>query len=230
MTALVSLLFLALFLLAIAILYYPSHFRTPKQYPLSKDSGIVLSVSISSNHVFSKIPAQSITLLENLGVEGDCHCGSEVQHLSRRKSKPYPPNLRQVHLIQSELFQEFRYPGSDGKKYTVRPGDLGENITTTGLDLLGLGVGTKLHFINPATNENGGNHAVVRVTGLRNPCFQISRFQSGLQERCLVRNEAREIVERRAGIMSVVEVGGVVMKDARIVVEKPKIYEALACV
>lgn len=96
--------------------------------------------------------------------------------------------------------------------------------------MLGLGVGTKLHFINPVTNEKGGNHAVVRVTGLRNPCLQIRRFQSGLQERCLVRNEAREIVERRAGIMSVVEVGGVVMKDARIVVEKPRIYEALACV
>jgi MOSC domain-containing protein YiiM len=217
---------------------------------LSKESGEILSVSLSITHAFSKTPLPSITLLENLGVEGDCHAGVNVQHRSRLHIQPAPPNLRQVHLIQSELFAEFEKDGN-GKKYVVRPGELGENITTRGLDLLALGRGTRLHFLNPRmgqreeanergeerwwkgkgkVNEMEGDHAIVRVTGLRNPCLQISKFQAGLQERCLVRNAGREIVERKAGIMSVVEVGGVVMKGARIAVEAPEKHEALPCV
>ena len=157
-----------------------------------------------------------------------------------------------MHLIQSELFAEFEKKGSNGEgSYVVKPGELGENITTVGLDLWGLGRGSRLHFLNPGLDSEGSgdgseekgegkemgmgvrmscDHAIVRVTGLRNPCPQISKFQAGLQERCLVRNAGREIVERKAGIMSVVEVGGVVMKGARVVVEAPAVYEALACV
>jgi MOSC domain-containing protein YiiM len=126
--------------------------------------------------------------------------------------------------MQSELFTEFKKEGADGKKYDMKPADLGENITTKGLDLLGMGVGTKLHFVNPGKDEREG-HAVVCVTGLRNPCPQISKFQKGLQERCLVRGEGR-----KAGIMSVVEVGGVVMRGATIVVERPGKYIELPCV
>ena len=138
-----------------------------------------------------------------------------------------------MHLIHSELFSEFQSAtGPDGKLYNVKPGDLGENITTSGLDILSLGVGTKLHFLNPGEEEevNGENHAVATVTGLRNPCPQISKFQKGLQEQCLVRNASKEIVERKAGIMTVVDVGGVVKKGARIVVEKPDVYLELPCV
>jgi len=131
--------------------------------------------------------------------------------------------------MQSELFNEFKKEGADGKKYDVKPADLGENITTQGLDLLGMGVGTKLHFVNPGEDEKG-EHAVVRVTGLRNPCPQISKFRDGLQERCLVRGEGKEIVGRKAGIMSVVEIGGVVMRGAKIVVERPEKYVELPCV
>jgi len=131
--------------------------------------------------------------------------------------------------VQSELFNEFKNQGLDGKKYDVKPADLGENITTEGLDLLAIGVGTKLHFVNPGSDEKE-EHAVIRVTGLRNPCPQIHKFKEGLQERCLVRGLDRSIVKRKAGIMSVVEVGGIVMKGARIVVKRPKNYVELPCV
>jgi len=215
----------------VALLGLPYIWKRLKQvnkHSRAPQFGTVLSVSVSSDHIFSKPPVESITLLANLGVEGDAHCGVTVQHRSRLHIKPPPPNLRQVHLIQSDLFREFEKE-QDGKSYTVQPGDLGENITTEGLDLLALGVGTRLHFFNPESDDKD-EHSIVRVTGLRNPCPQISNFQKGLQERCLVRDAGRNIVERKAGIMSVVEVGGVVMKGGKIMAEIPEMYEALPCV
>lgn len=153
-----------------------------------------------------------------------------MQHRSRLHIKPPPLNLRQVHLIHSELFDEF----SDGDLSTgtdrVKPGDLGENITTQGLDLLAFGVGTRLHFVNRGDKFAVGPHPVIRVTGLRNPCPQIQKFQNGLQEKCLVRDANGAIVKRKAGIMSVVEVGGMVAKGASIMVEEPTRYEPLPCV
>lgn len=219
-------------LTVVGFYFQPRFSKTSTQPPLSTDSGVAISVSFCSDHIFSKPQADSITLLEGLGVEGDAHCGVTVQHRSRLHIKPPPPNLRQVHLIQSELFYEFNsVTGPDAKPYVVKPGDLGENITTLGLDLLALGVGTKLHFFNPGSDEEAGKeHPVVTVTGLRNPCPQISKFQKGLQEQCLVRNASREIVERKAGIMTTVDVGGVVRMGARIVVEKPDFYVELPCV
>ena len=219
-------------ILALFVPYLQSHFKgkTSIQPRLSSNSGIAISVSVHSDHVFSKPPVDSIMLLKGLGVQGDAHCGETVQHLSRIHIKPPPPNLRQVHLIHSELYEEFRLvTGPDGKPYVVKPGDLGENITTSGLNLLALGVGTKLHFLNPRLAEKE-EHPVVTVTGLRNPCPQISKFQKGLQEQCLVRNASREIVERKAGIMTTVDVGGVVRRGARIVVEKPDVHVPLLCV
>jgi MOSC domain-containing protein YiiM len=214
-------------------LKFKSGFITSTRPEVSTTSGVAISVSVCSDHVFSKPQVDSITLLKGLGVEGDAHCGVTVQHRSRLHIRPPPPNLRQVHLIQSELFTEFKSSlGPDSKPYAVKPGDLGENITTTGLDLLALGVGTRLHFLNPGTDEKieGNEHAVVKVAGLRNPCPQISNFQKGLQERCLVRDANREIVERKAGIMTTVDVGGVVRKGASILVEEPDVYIELPCV
>ena len=119
----------------------------------------------------------------------------------------------------------------EGNPFQVKPGDLGENITTSGLDLLSLGVGTKLHFLNPRTAQGvEKEHPVVTVTRLRNPCAQISNFQQGLQEQFLVRNASRDVIERKAGIMSIVENGGIVRKGARIAVEKPNIHVELSCV
>jgi MOSC domain-containing protein YiiM len=218
--------------LVIPLLQPRSKCKSRARPPLSTESGVAISVSVHSEHVFSKPQVASINLLKGLGVEGDAHCGEKVQHLSRTHIKPPPPNLRQVHLIHSELYDEFKsVTGPNVKPYDVKPGDLGENITTSRLDLLSLGVGTKLHFFNPE-NEAGAEkeHPVVTVTGLRNPCPQISKFQKGLQEQCLRRNASGEIVERKAGIMTTVDVGGVVRRGAKIVIEKPDVHVAMDCV
>ncbi|MFE1518592.1 MOSC domain-containing protein [[Kitasatospora] papulosa] len=152
---------------------------------------------MSSNDVYSftKPSRDSVTLLAGLGVEGDVHAGVTVKHRSRVAQDPTQPNLRQVHLIHQELFAELRQAG-----FEVSPGDLGENITTEGIDLLGLPVGTLLHL---------GDEAVVEVTGLRNPCLQIDTFQAGLLKQFVGRADDGTVV-RKAGIMSVVRTGGVV--------------------
>jgi MOSC domain-containing protein YiiM len=191
----------------------------------------VLSVAVSSTHVFSKSPRDSIRLLAGLGVEGDCHAGVTVQHRSRLHIKPPPANLRQVHLIHSELFEEVQKPDAAGVTHAVQPGDLGENITTAGLDILGMSEGTLLHFVDSGTDLSMDvDHAIVRVTGLRNPCPQIQKFQKGLQERCILRDADRMIVGRKAGIMAVVVAGGEIKKGAKIIVQEPESSKALVCV
>ncbi|GAA4216697.1 MOSC domain-containing protein [Actinocatenispora rupis] len=169
-------------------------------------SGTVTAVSSSGRYSFTKPNRDSVRLLAGLGVEGDVHAGVTVKHRSRVAQDPTQPNLRQVHLIHEELFAEV---GEDG--FTVAPGQLGENITTRGIDLLGLPVGTLLRL---------GDAAVVEVTGLRNPCRQIDTFQNGLLKRVVGRDEAGNIV-RKAGIMSIVRHGGVVRPGDAIAVELP---------
>ncbi|MGK5543301.1 MOSC domain-containing protein [Streptomyces sp. URMC 127] len=167
---------------------------------------MVRAVSSNSVYSFTKPNRAGITLLAGIGVEGDVHAGVTVKHRSRIAQDPAQPNLRQVHLIQEELFAELRQEG-----FTVAPGELGENITTSGLDLLGLPVGTLLHI---------GDEAIVEVTGLRNPCLQIDNFQKGLLKKVVGYDEAGHIV-RKAGIMSVVKAGGRVRPGDPITVELP---------
>ncbi|WSY36521.1 MOSC domain-containing protein [Streptomyces sp. NBC_00887] len=155
---------------------------------------------------FTKPNRDSVTLLTGLGVEGDVHAGVTVKHRSRVAQDPTQPNLRQVHLIHQELFAELREAGFD-----VAPGDLGENVTTGGIDLLALPVGTLLHL---------GDEAVVEVTGLRNPCLQIDHFQDGLLKQVVGRDEDGGIV-RKAGIMGTVRVGGVVRPGDPVRTELP---------
>ena len=153
----------------------------------------VSGVAMSGAHGFSKAPVMKITLLAGLGVSGDAHFGATVQHRSRVARDPTQPNLRQVHLLQAELFADLAAQG-----FNVQPGDLGENITTTGIDLLGLAEGTLLQI---------GAQAVVQVTGLRNPCSQIDAFQKGLMQATLDRDAQGNLV-RKAGVMGVVVTGG----------------------
>lgn len=169
-------------------------------------SGTVTAVSRNETYSFTKPNRDSVTLLTGLGVEGDVHAGVTVKHRSRIAQDPTQPNLRQVHLIHAELFDELREAG-----YEITPGDLGENVTTRGIDLLALPVGTRLHL---------GDEAVVEVTGLRNPCLQIDTFRTGLLKRVVGRDETGAVV-RKAGIMSVVAVGGVVRPGDRIEVRLP---------
>jgi MOSC domain-containing protein YiiM len=166
----------------------------------------VLAVHLSPGHHFSKQAAPSITLLAGLGVQGDAHCGALVKHRSRVLRDPTQPNLRQVHLLQSELFEALA-----GRGHAVRPGDVGENITTRGIDLLALPTDTELQI---------GPEAVVCITGLRNPCAQIDRFQSGLMAAVLDRTAQGELV-RKAGVMAVVLRGGVVAPQDRIQIRLP---------
>jgi len=169
-------------------------------------SGSVMAVCRRGLHTFSKQSVDRIQLVEGLGVLGDSHAGATVQHRSRVRQDPNQPNLRQVHLIHGELIEELANAG-----YTVRPGDLGENMTTAGVDLLGLPQDTLLHL---------GRAAVVRVTGLRDPCQQINDFADGLLKQVLVPGPDGEVV-RKAGVMGVVERGGMVYPDDPIHVELP---------
>jgi MOSC domain-containing protein YiiM len=166
----------------------------------------VVAVCRDSRHRFSKLLADEITLLAGRGVEGDAHAGVTVQHRSRVAADPTRPNLRQVHLIPAELHDELRKQGFD-----VEPGQLGENVTTRGLDLLALPRGAKLRL---------GQEAVVEVTGLRNPCNQINGFRPGLLKAVLDRDEHGHVV-RKAGVMGIVLNGGRVKPGDHIGVELP---------
>jgi MOSC domain-containing protein YiiM len=166
----------------------------------------VLTVHAHATHAFSKTTQPHITLLQGLGVEGDAHCGALVKHRSRVAQDPTQPNLRQVHLIHAELFDELAAQG-----FSVKPGALGENITTRGIDLLALPRGTHLHI---------GADAVVEVTGLRNPCPQIENFQTGLLSAVLGRDANGKLI-RKTGAMGVVVAGGVVRAGDAIAVHLP---------
>ncbi|MFF7813133.1 MOSC domain-containing protein [Streptomyces sp. NPDC007945] len=170
------------------------------------DDGTVTAVSSNGTYSFTKPNRESITLLAGLGVDGDVHAGVTVRHRSRVAQDPTRPNLRQVHLIHAELFDEVAEAG-----FAVTPGDLGENVTTRGVDLLALPTGTRLHL---------GAEAVVEVTGLRNPCAQIDGFRHGLLKQVVGRDADGALV-RKAGIMGIVLTGGEVRPGDPIRVELP---------
>jgi MOSC domain-containing protein YiiM len=187
----------------------------------------VLSVTTSPSHNFSKPTALFITLIEGYGIEGDCHAGETVQHCSRLHIRPPPANLRQVHLIPIEILHKVSSTlPTNLKTQLFEPGALGQNVTTEGIDLLALGLGTELRFVDP-TNEAAATGPIIVITGVRNPCPQIDKFQPGLKERFLVRDENRKIVGRLAGVMSTVKRGGVISPGMRIVVTKPAEHVAL---
>ncbi len=165
-----------------------------------------MALARDDRHRFSKTLCTEIILLAGLGVEGDAHQGVTVKHRSRVARDPNQPNLRQVHLIHAELHDELVAAG-----FAVEAGDMGENITTRGLDLLGLPAGTRLHI---------GASAIVEVTGLRNPCVQIDAFQKGMMQACLGKDADGNLI-RKAGVMSIVHTGGVVRLGDDIRVEFP---------
>jgi len=166
----------------------------------------VIAVCRSPSHTMSKPLEESINLLAGLGVEGDAHAGTTVKHRSRVARTPDLPNLRQVHLIHAELFAEVARDG-----FTVTPGLMGENITTQGIDLLALPRGTRLRL---------GPDALIEVTGLRNPCYQLDGLQMGLMRACLGRDETGDPI-RKAGIMAIVLEGGIVQAGDAIAVTLP---------
>jgi MOSC domain-containing protein YiiM len=174
----------------------------------------ILAVSQSGRHTFSKPNQLSIRLLRGLGVEGDAHMGEKVRHRYHVARNPDAPNLRQVHLIHGELLDELRAGG-----FSVGPGDMGENITTRGVDLLGMSRGTRLRL---------GDFAIVEITGLRSPCKQIDGFAPGLMAAVLDKSPDGAVI-RKSGVMAVVIAGGEVRPGDPIDIQpRSGPFEALA--
>jgi len=165
----------------------------------------ILAVCKSPGHTMSKPATEHVRLIEGIGIEGDAHAGTTVKHRSRVAKDPTIPNLRQVHLMHAELFDELRTRG-----FEVRPGQMGENITTTGIDLLSLPRGTRLKL---------GATATVEITGLRNPCSQIDGIQPGLMEAVLERKPSGLV--RKSGVMAIVLASGDVRPHDVITIELP---------
>jgi len=219
----------------------PSHRVTlvspAKRKPIRRIITAAMSVHAlakSKDHTFSKVSVPAVKLLAGLGVDGDCHAGKLVQHQASTPAggssksgsaasgsgSSRPINLRQVHLIPIEIL--------DG--VSIQPGQIGENITTAGLDLFSLGRGDRLHFYSPAAKHASDAHAVVVVTGLREPGPKLERFRAGLKECFTFRDDDGKVLGWTAGIMGTVETGGTVQVGMNIVVEQAKKYKALKCV
>jgi MOSC domain-containing protein YiiM len=168
--------------------------------------GQVVSVSARDGHGLGKTVRKRITLIAGEGVEGDAHRGVTIKHRSRVAKDPSQPNLRQVHLVHAELFDAVAASG-----FVVGPGDIGENILTRGIDLLGLPTGALLQI---------GAEAVVEITGLRNPCHQLNGHSDGLMNALLDRDHAGNLI-RKGGVMGIVVSGGVVCTGDAVVVDMP---------
>jgi MOSC domain-containing protein YiiM len=173
---------------------------------LAAMTGLVIAVHSSPTHTMAKAIRPAIRLVAGLGVEDDAHAGTTVKHRSRVARDPSQPNLRQIHLIHAELHDELAARGMP-----VAFGQMGENVTTRGLDLLALPTGARLHL---------GLSAVVEVTGLRNPCLQLEEIHSGLM-RAVLDHDAEGNLIRRAGVMGIVLAGGEVSTGDAITVVLP---------
>jgi MOSC domain-containing protein YiiM len=169
-------------------------------------TALIVSVSAKATHSLWKSPCETIRLVAGLGVEGDAHCGATVKHRSRVARDPTQPNLRQVHLIHAELLDWLAERG-----FAVAPAEMGENVTTRGVDLLALPAGTVLRL---------GDEAIVRVTGLRNPCAQLNGHAPGLMD-ALIERGADGALIRKGGVMATVMAGGSVRAGDAIAVELP---------
>lgn len=167
---------------------------------------VIVALARNGEHRFYKQPVPDLTLIAGQGVLGDAHCGVTVKHRSRVARDPTQPNLRQVHLIGAELLDEVTAKG-----LPVAPGEMGENVTLRGLDLLSLPRGTVLHL---------GREAAIELTGLRNPCAQIDAFRPGLLAEMLPRGADGQVI-RRAGVMAVVRNGGVIRVGDAVAVVLP---------
>ncbi len=168
--------------------------------------GVVIAVSAKAKHGVNKANRDAVRLIAGEGVEGDAHCGMTVKHRSRWRKDPTQPNIRQVHLMHAELHDELAAKG-----FAVTPGLMGDNITTRGVDLLGLPKGAIVRL---------GPEAVVEITGLRNPCYQLDQLQQGLMAACLDRTADGDLV-RKAGVMSIVLAGGEVRAGDAVSIELP---------
>jgi hypothetical protein len=152
----------------------------------------VLAVCSDASHRFGKTARLRVRFIEGHGIDDDAHAGAVIRHRYLARREPQLPNDRQVHLLQSELFDDLRTLG-----YDVGPGELGENVTTRGLKLLELPLGSLLRL---------GSTAVVELTGLRTPCGYIDKYQKGLKRQMIVRTSDGPTF--RCGAMGIVRASG----------------------
>ena len=176
----------------------------------------IIALARDDLHRVSKQPVAQLRLVAGLGVKGDAHAGLTMQHRSRWVKQRTVPNLRQVHLIHAELFEVLAEKG-----FAICPAQMGENVTTRGIDLLALSAGTRLRL---------GGEAVIELTGLRNPCFKLNGIAPGLMDAVLEKGPGKSLI-RKAGVMAVVVVSGdVAVGDALELVSTPELYEPLQAV
>ena len=176
----------------------------------------VIALARDDQHRVSKQPVERLRLIAGLGVKGDAHAGLTMQHRSRWVKQRTVPNLRQVHLIHAELFEELADRG-----FAISPAQMGENVTTRGIDLLALSAGTRLRL---------GDDAVIELTGLRNPCFKLNGIAAGLMDAVLEKGPGKSLI-RKAGVMAIVVVSGdVVVGDCLEQISKPERFEPLKAV
>lgn len=155
--------------------------------------GTVIALAYDALHRVSKRPTERVRLIAGLGVEGDAHAGLTMQHRSRWVKQRTVANVRQVHLIHAELFDALQHQGFD-----IVPAQIGENVTTRGINLLGLSTGTRLRL---------GEEAVIEITGLRNPCAKLDGIASGLMQAVLEKGPGKRLI-RKAGVMATVVASG----------------------
>lgn len=175
-------------------------------------SPIVIAVASDSKHNIIKPIRESVRLIAGWGVEGDAHAGKTVQHRYDKRRNPDAPNLRQVHLMHSELFDQV-----SGLGLSVKPGQMGENITTRHIDILNLPRGTQLRI----------GEAVIEITGLRNPCKYLNQIAPGLLKACLGKHEDGTNFPH-SGVMGVILADGEVKAGDEIhIITPPKPHERL---
>lgn len=176
----------------------------------------IIALARDDLHRVSKQPAGRLRLVAGLSVEGDAHAGLTMQHRSRWVKQRTVPNLRQVHLLHAELFAELAARG-----FAIAPAQMGENVTTRGIDLLGLSAGARLRL---------GSDAVIELTGLRNPCFKLDRIAPGLMQAVLEKGPGKTLI-RKAGVMAIVVASGEVrVGDPIEVIHSPETVVALTAV
>jgi MOSC domain-containing protein YiiM len=134
-----------------------------------------------------------------------------------------------MYLLHSEIFASIQRSNKKLGKINLK--DLGENITTSGTDLLALKKKTKLYFVfKDKTITNAGKYLVVIIAGLRNPYYQIKKFRLKLQKKFIIRDENRNIVSRLTGVINTVKKSGEIKPEIIILIEKPAIHKTLMCV
>ena len=172
----------------------------------------VIAVASDTKHNIVKPVRDSITLIAGWGVEGDAHAGKTIQHRYDKRRNPDAPNLRQVHLMHAELFDQVKALG-----LVVEPGQMGENITTRGIDLLHLPRGTQLKI----------GEAVIEVTGLRNPCKYLNQIAPGLMTACIAQHEDGTVFPQ-SGVMGIVVTDGEIKAGDEIhIIIPPEPHERL---